>query len=209
MGPRIDLVGRQFGRLTVLKYAGTLANRHATWLCRCSCGAERSVAGNNLQSGMSTSCGCFTRERASEANRTHGRSRNPESAPEYRSWKHMRDRCRAPTNKDYRLYGARGIAVCERWGDFENFYADMGPRPKGLTLERLNNDHDYSPTNCRWMPPSVQNRNKRNNVWVELRGERMVFEDACRHIGANPRTIRSRLKSGWSMERALETPVAA
>jgi hypothetical protein len=145
----IDMSGQIFGRLTVIGRS-TKANSTGAvfWCCRCECGTETETSGVNLRSGQTRSCGCL--------HITHGMT----LSPEYRVWRSMHQRCSNPKHIRYQRYGGRGITVCDRWGSFENFLADMGPRPTGLTLERKNNDQGYSPDNCKWATWSEQNRNK-------------------------------------------------
>jgi hypothetical protein len=153
----IDLTGKRFGRLLVISRA---ANRGAqvVWLCRCDCGVEKEARGNNLLSGCTTSCGCASRELITVRNTTHGMT----YSHEYAVWCWMLDRCRRPGNSHYEDYGGRGISVCERWANsFEAFYQDMGARPAGLTLERINNDGNYEPGNCKWATLVEQRANRR------------------------------------------------
>lgn len=158
----IDLVGHQFGLLIVIAFAekrGTQGQPH--WRCSCDCGGTSIVAGNNLKSGATTSCGCVGRAKREAANLKHGAGRRAAKTPEYIVWKAMHQRCENPRSRDYPNYGGRGIAVCARWNDFAAFIADMGPRPAGLTIDRINNDGNYEPTNCRWTTRAQQNANKR------------------------------------------------
>ena len=153
---RLDLTGKRFGRLFVLSYSHTVKPGYAYWLCRCDCGTLRSVVACNLSRGITKSCGCL---RASPL--SHGHTSGGRHTPTYRSWYAMIQRCTNPRNHKYRDYGGRGISVCKRWRSFENFLADMGERPAGLTLDRRDNDGSYEPGNCRWATSHEQARNKR------------------------------------------------
>lgn len=131
--------------------------------------------------------------------KTHGKS----FTPEYRAWASMRSRCRNPKHAMYPDYGGRGIRVSERWDSFENFYADMGARPPSGTLDRINNDGNYEPKNCRWASMLVQDNNKRNNRPVEWKGERKTIPEWARQFGKSPRQVRKRFAAGWTLEEAL------
>ncbi len=124
----------------------------------------------------------------------------------YRVWADMKKRCSNENCPSYERYGKRGIFVCERWKNFENFIADMGERPDGLTLERIDNNGPYSPENCRWATPKEQAGNKRNNVYLELHGKKQLLEAWADELGVNPCMLRRRQLSGWSDERAITTP---
>jgi hypothetical protein len=161
-GHVIDIVGQRFGRLVVLSYAGKDKYNGAIWLCRCDCGIAKSIARRQLQSGDTVSCGCYHREKVAEIGRlsktTHGMSRSPTHVV----WTHIISRCTNPKNRAWKNYGGRGIAVCDRWrNSFEAFIADMGEKPSGMTIERVDNDRGYEPENCVWLKPSLQNRNRR------------------------------------------------
>ena len=152
----IDLTGKTFGRWSVIKRMENGVYGETRWLCRCSCGTERVVKGQHLRNGSSKSCGCLSVEIAIQTNTTHGMC----YSKEYYAWDTMLARCTNPNNQSYYNYGGRGIQVCDRWRDFNNFYADMGPS-NGLTLDRRNNDGHYEPGNCRWADWSTQMSNKR------------------------------------------------
>jgi hypothetical protein len=170
---RKDLTGKQFGKWTVLSYSHTIANQ-AYWLCRCTCGREMPVRGKNLRSNNSGGCLSCHLARISPAGTvasaqkvtTHGHCRGPsrhnQQTPTYRSWVAMLTRCRNPKCKDWPHYGGRGITICDRWLGFENFLADMGERPPGMTLDRYPDpDGNYERDNCRWATASQQQTNKR------------------------------------------------
>lgn len=126
--------------------------------------------------------------------------------PEYRVWRGMLARCYVASSDSYQLYGARGIVVCDRWHSFENFLADMAPRPSGMSIDRIDNNGNYEPGNCRWVTPAQQSRNQRTNRILTLNGESMTQQDWAVRIGINAQTIQKRLKLGWSVEKALTTP---
>lgn len=152
----INLTGCVYGRLTVVSRAPN-DGKLVQWHCICVCGTPRIVRAQDLRRGHTKSCGCLWREHKQRGNRTHGMSKTPI----YNIWKGMNARCFNSAVKSYPDYGGRGITVCERWLDFEKFYADMGDRPEGMSLDRMNVNGDYTPTNVRWAPFEIQNRNKR------------------------------------------------
>lgn len=169
----IDLTGQTFANWTVLRRGGTRVIRKerttATiplWVCRCSCGTERELIRTVLVRGKSKSCGCLTGKLISDVKRTHGAY----GTPTYLCWAGMIQRCTNPSNPAWEYYGGRGINVCPSWLKFEQFLADMGERPKGLELDRIDNDGDYEPSNCRWTTRRTQVHNKR--PWGTVRHKR-------------------------------------
>jgi hypothetical protein len=198
-----DLTGQRFSRLTVISLdPERTASGKARWLCRCDCGTELIVTGGNLCSGNSESCGCYSREVSATINKKHGMS----YTKEFGIWLTMNQRCSNPAVLHYDRYGGRGIAVCDRWIDsFEAFYADMGPRPTTRhTIERRDNDKDYEPDNCYWATYAEQGLNKINTV---RHPDGIPLAIKAREAGLSPKTVYARLWNGWTIERALSTPV--
>lgn len=153
---KLDVSGMQFGRLTAIRFHGVTRSKRM-WECKCACGAEVIVSIGSLRSGNTKSCGCLHVETARNKNLSHGRCRTKI----YSIWTHMLQRCRNPNRPRYHDYGGRGITVCKRWLTFENFFEDMGEVPAGHTLDRIDNDGNYEPKNCKWSTPTEQTKNSR------------------------------------------------
>ena len=157
MTQRIDISGQKFGRLTVVEFSHTGKWGKAVWACVCDCGNEKLIYGEDLKSKNTSSCGCLHREATGNRSRTHGRT----GSSVYNRWKEMIGRCFNPKHPRYADYGGRGITVCVRWWNFENFLEDMGEPPEGLVLDRVNNDGNYELSNCRWATYETSNNNTR------------------------------------------------
>ena len=205
----IDLTGRVFERLTVIGLEGCRPSSSGTskriYRCRCECGKEITTSSSSLLGGHSGSCGCLGRDRRRAANTKHGQAPRGHVTVEYRTWLDMLDRCRRVGHISYPNYGARGITVCERWMMFENFVADMGLRPWGGSIDRIDPNGNYEPSNCRWLPRSEQNRNKRTNHVIEIDGERAILAVWVQRSPASLATIIRRLAAGWSPKAAVFT----
>lgn len=196
----MEMIGKKFGRMTVLKSAPSRGYR--MFLCRCDCGAEKEAIGTHLVRGLIVSCGCAKRERIKQLNLRTGESRTKA----HEVWWNMRSRCEWPKHKYFARYGGRGIKVCDRWHDFANFLEDMGQPPPGHRLERLDNDGEYAPWNCVWVDAQAQANNRSSNRVVEFDGKTMTLAEWGRDTGLG-RTLEARLRHGWSVERALTEPL--
>lgn len=193
---KTDLTGQRFGRYTVIKEAIT-HDKNRKWECRCDCGTIKEVFQNALVIGRVKSCGCFNKDQKTK----HGLEKHPL----YPTWRNMVNRCTNPNDARWHQYGGRGITVCARWiGSPSNFIEDMGDRPNGASLDRINNDGDYSPENCRWADGAQQHMNRSVTIWV---GDKCLTH-AAREKGISLSTVYARIhRSGWTIEEALNTPV--
>ena len=193
------MVGQQFGKWTVVNDVfGRTNDGHKTVLCRCLCGVERFVSYRHLQHGSSKSCGCQGGKIV-----FHGKT----DTPTYRSWVAMMTRCYNSKRREYHRYGGRGIVVCQRWHTFQYFFEDIGERPDGCSLERIDNDRHYEPGNVRWATQKEQARNTVRNRYVVLHGVRRVLSDVAVESGIAIETMRNRLASGMSVEDSISRPV--
>jgi hypothetical protein len=201
-----NLVDQCFGRLTVLARApGNTRHNRARWVCSCSCGKQVIVSGNQLQRGITRSCGCLRREEASRRWKTHGHTQNRSYTGTYLSYQAAKSRCKNSNNVNFAHYGGRGIKFL--FEDFEQFLAVMGERPEGKTLERIDNDGHYEPNNCRWATQLQQCNNKRSNRRITAFGRTRTIALWSRETGINPNIIGERLNAGWSPEKALTHPI--
>ncbi len=167
----IDISGQRFGRWTVGAFTGRRYFSSALWACVCECGTERDVTSNSLVSGKSQSCGCARIEEMIARQSVHGQARKCAETPEYQTWKGLKRRCLDPKHKDFAMYGGRGISVCSRWlNDSPAFYADMGSRPYGTSIDRIDANGNYEPLNCRWASFKAQVENRRPFVQPIRRG---------------------------------------
>jgi hypothetical protein len=199
----VDLTGQRFGLLTVVDRRGSIGGE-AAWRSRCDCGGENVTRGSLLRKGKTKSCGCIVIHHGAI---THGHAAHgatPSRA--YQTWRQMRARCSNPKHHNFPRYGGRGVAVCERWQSFENFLADMGERPAGTSLDRIDNDRGYEPGNCRWATTADQNRNRSDTRRLTIGNRTMSTSEWAHENGLLPQTVYKRLNSGWSVVDAVSRP---
>lgn len=202
-----DLTGKRFGRLTVVSRAENGKGSRARWLCRCDCGNERVVYGYSLKSGNTRSCGCLRAETSKDKATTHGMSKTSL----FHVWWAMMERCTNKNSKSYKNYGGRGISVCDEWLDSTTFFnwALSSGYEEGLTIERIDVNDGYKPSNCKWVTKKEQARNKTNSFIVEIDGESKCLAEWCEIYEINYFTVHQRIaKLGWSPIKALTTPIS-
>jgi hypothetical protein len=187
----IDLTNLRVNKLLVLRRVDNVGKQPA-WLCRCDCGNEHRVLGMHLRASDVVDCGCGTSQRISASRMRHGMT----DTPEWTSWKGMLERCNTPTYKKWANYGGRGVTVCPEWTIFEQFYADMGPRPEGMSLDRIDNNQGYSPSNCRWATHKTQANNTRANVHVSIDGVTRTLKQWSEHFGIDYAVVKTRRADG-------------
>lgn len=201
-----DLIGQKFNSLTVIeKHPDRTASKKVQWKCLCDCGKETLAVTQHLLNGNTKSCGCRRVERTRQmgiANKSHGMT----GSPEYKAWQSMKDRCYNEENENFHNYGGRGIVVWHTWmKSFNNFYRDMGPRPgPEYSIDRIDVNGNYRPSNCRWATAREQANNRRANQHHEFQGRARTLAEIARIVGLSPSTIATRLRKGKSIQEAVE-----
>lgn len=207
MGKVKDLTGQRFGRLTVLYESPERLGGFACWVCKCDCGnITKPIRSNNLKSGTTKSCGCLSRETTQKRSLKHGCS----NSKIYRAWENIKTRCLNNNSDDFKNYGARGIKICKEWeSNFQAFYdwSMSHGYEEHLTIDRIDVNGNYCPENCRWSTMKEQQRNRRNNRIITAFGESLTMSQWSEKTGIPTQILYMRLKSGWSVERALTTKV--
>lgn len=192
----IDMTGRRFGALVVIELVPERHRQYAVWRCACDCGRQVNVRGDALRGGRKLIC-----------NQPGHRRVEPglSLSPEYKSWEKMRERCLDPNHDGYSAYGGRGITICDRWLEsFVNFLEDLGRKPTPAhTIDRIDVNGNYEPSNCRWSTRTEQARNRRDNVTVVFRGETILMVDLAERYRIDRGVVYGRLKMGWSLDEAL------
>lgn len=203
-----DITGEKYGQLSVLKISDKRSGGSVVWECICSCGNTTLVSSGNLNSGHTTSCGCHKKKASSKCCTDlftkHGHAKKNEKSATYYSWICMLNRCNNPKNKYYKNYGGRGVVVCKEWYDFTSFLADMGERPDGTTIDRIDVNGNYEPSNCRWATNREQHNNKRSNHKVNYKGEILTISQLASKYGINRSKLYHRInRIGLSVEESL------
>jgi hypothetical protein len=202
--PALELTGQRFGRLVALCSSEERRGGSVMWKCQCDCGTTTIVRASYLTFGKSTSCGCYQKERQKAVVTKH----NMTKTREYRIWAGIRARCNDENATKWCDYGGRGIKVCDRWSDFTNFYADMGPRPSPQhSIDRIRSSGDYCPENCRWATPREQHNNRVSTRYLSYAGETLSLADWADKLGVPYNTLYSRVFKGWTVDRVLNVPV--
>lgn len=197
-----DLTNKTYGKLTVLGRDLEDRRRPIRWVCRCDCGAVKSICGQNLREGQTRSCGCSTGQFITKANTTHGLS----NTPEYLIWRGMLNRCYNPKADNYNNYGGRGIKVCDKWKhSFEAFIHDMGFRPTPHhQIDRIDNDKGYAPKNCKWSTREEQARNKQSTLYYYIGGEKLCLAEIAERYNLPYGMLACRIhNSGMTVEEAV------
>lgn len=190
-----SFVGTKWGCLTVLSRTEKRYFSAALYECLCICGGKKLSTMSRLKQGTNKSCGCIRfsgLSKGADASKTHDMSKTKT----YKTWQTMRQRCENPNNDQYPAYGGRGIKVCERWSSFELFLQDMGERPKGKTIDRIDSNDHYRPENCRWADSKDQANNRRNSIRVKVRGEWVTVRDAAERLNLTISGVRNRCRRG-------------
>ena len=202
----VDMTNKKFGRLTVLQRAENDRHGNACWLCECDCGSQKVVLGSSLRKGLTVSCGCYHKDEITKRSTTHNSSRTRL----FREWQYMKRRCYNPNYKYYSYYGKKGITVCEEWkNDFVAFqqWSLSNGYSDNLTLDRINSDGNYEPSNCRWVTRKVQQNNRSSNIKITINGETKTLAQWCEIYNVPHERTRNRIvNKGWNAIDALTTP---
>lgn len=210
MGRLIDLEGKKFGRLYVVSFVGLNHRKEAVWRCKCDCGNEINVRSRPLRIGHTKSCGCLKiEEEKTRAEHPHKKTHGLSNSRLYTIWLNMKARCLNRKNEHYNDYGGRGITICQEWlDDFMNFYnwAIENGYSDDLSIDRINVNGNYEPSNCRWVCETTQANNKRNNKIVEYKGQKKTIHQLAKENNVNYSCLRWRIENGWDIDEALNKP---
>lgn len=208
---KLNLVGQIFNRLTVIRFA-YIKGGHSYWLCQCQCGKQHIAYGSHLKNGNIQSCGCWGLERLKNSTTKHGMRPRGKWNKFYKCWHSMKQRCLNKNLKSYQKYGGRGISICSEWLDFKNFYTDMYQSfqqhisqygEKQTAIDRIDNNGNYEPNNCRWATCKEQMNNTSYNRLITFNGQTLTLQQWADKLNINNYLIQNRLKKGWTVDEAL------
>ena len=200
------MINKKFGRLTVLKEFKIKSRCH--WECLCECGTTKIIRADGITNGSVKSCGCLHKETASRQGKVANYKHGKRHTKTYKIWEAMKRRCLNPNDHYYRYYGERGVEICAEWFNFINFYKDMGNVPDRLTLDRIDNNGNYNPKNCRWATYKQQAENRSSNKFYNYKGIKDTLVNWTKYFKINKNTLWNRVTLyNWSMEKALFTPI--
>lgn len=206
MRERENITGKKYGFLTAIKFIRR-DKTHYYWLFKCDCGKEKIMDKTHVKTGHSKSCGCKVAELCRKFHTKHGHTSNRKFSKEFSTWAGMLDRCFNKNNNHFKNYGGRGITVCNRWkSSFQNFFDDMGVKPYGKSLDRIDNNGNYELSNCRWATHREQQNNRTNNNILELYGQKDTMSNWCRKFGITTSLFDNRKRLNWSIEKIFTTP---
>mgnify|MGYP004683691869 CR=1 FL=1 len=203
-----DLTGQRYGRLIVLERSNNIGNKTA-WLCKCDCGKKTVVSGNNLHNGHVRSCGCLWKDIVPENNKKLNTRHGETHSKLHQTWSNMRYRCNNPRCKSYKDYGGRGITICEEWESYEAFrdWSLANGFADDRSIDRIDVNGNYEPSNCRWTDMKTQSNNKRDNNYLKFQGQTHTIQEWSEITGIKWTTIKERIKRGWTVEKALSKEV--
>lgn len=193
-----NMIGQRFGKVKVLELV-KLKPGLTHCLCLCDCGNRFIAWANNVRNGHTKSCGCLVVEKQLESHFIHGKSKSRA----HKIWRHLKERCENKNSKSYPRYGGRGIKICPKWNNFEKFYADMGDPPPGMSIDRIDNNGNYGPLNCRWANAKTQANNRRSNLIFTVNGITGNLTQLCSIFEKKYTKVLQRLYRGWDINKAL------
>lgn len=199
-----DITGQRFSRLIAIKYIG-----QSKWLCKCDCGNQKIIDGRKLRKGETKSCGCLSLEQAKINFQKNYYTHKQSKTRLYQIWKGIKNRCKNPNAPKYKIYGLRGIKVCNEWQNFEPFYnwAISSGYKDDLSIDRIDVNGNYEPNNCQWVDMKTQQRNRRNNHLLTYNDKTLCISEWAEIYNLKPLTLLARINRGWSIEKALNTKI--
>lgn len=193
------MVGKKYNMLTILLDVG-YSHGQQSYLCECDCGNKKVITGQRIRNGETKSCGCLSIDLTKKRNKKHGLA----ATPIYNTWSCIKSRCRNKNHRSYKDYGGRGIDICDEWfNSFEQFYKDVGDIPKGMSLDRIDNNKGYFKENCKWATKAEQSKNRRNTIHLEYMNKNMCLKDWAKKLNKPYSSMKMYIKNGLSLEQII------